>query len=138
MYRRTIGALSCAIPLALKVVPAAAIDFPTRLFLSSEGAALSSFPHRQTLSRNIEVRRTQGTQTVPWMANSNQPWLTVTTTGMTGDPLKFKANPKHVKRDQLNIADVTVTTTGGDFSDSETLRVGLWVGAGDPISVKVQ
>jgi hypothetical protein len=106
-----------------------------KLFVSPDGVALSSFPHRQNLSRSIRVDRTQGTAQMSWVATSNRYWLTVTNGGLTGGTLTVTANPYGLKPDREYVADVTVSTIGGDFTDTETLRVGFWVGSADPATV---
>jgi hypothetical protein len=112
--------------------------FPTKLFLSTDGLALSSFPSRHVLSKTIKVERTQGKRSVSWTASSDQSWLTVTPSGQTGGALTVKAKPGKLQKDQLNCANVTVATSGGDFSDTETLRVGFWIGSTDTATVTVQ
>jgi outer membrane protein assembly factor BamB len=46
--------------------------------------------------------------------------------------LIVQADPNQVKNDHVNVAKVTVSTSGGDFSDTETLYVGFWVGSANP------
>jgi hypothetical protein len=48
-----------------------AIKFPPRLFLSSNGIALSQFPGRRTLSRSIGVSLTLPGSPASWIATSN-------------------------------------------------------------------
>jgi hypothetical protein len=128
------AALCAACVFTLSVGPAGAATFPTKLFLSSDGLALSSVPGRHVLSRTIQVDRTQGKALATWTASSDQDWLTVTPSGATGDSLTVKASAKHLAADQFYLANVTVTTEDG-FSDTETLRVGLWVGSTAPGTV---
>jgi len=113
----------------------AATGLPIKLFLSTDGLALSSFPHRYALRQTVRVIRTEGSQQVAWTAISNQPWLTVTASGVTGGKLKVEASPKELAKNQFYLAQVTVSTSGGDFTDTETLNVGLWVGSSDPTTV---
>lgn len=117
---------------AVAVTADAATVFPPRLFLSSDGVALSSFPSRHTLDQKIVVTPTQGKTAVTWNAISDQPWLTVTPSGTTGQALRLHANPHRVARDQELVANVTVSSSDANFTDTETLRVGFWVGSSDP------
>ena len=110
--------------------------FNTKLLLSSDGVALSSFPHSKALKQTITVTRTRGHTPVTWSAVSDQSWLTVTASGTTKNgPLKLQAETDGLSHDQSYVAKVTVSTVDGDFSDSETLYVGLWVGSADPGTV---
>jgi hypothetical protein len=112
--------------------------FPPKLFLSANGLALSSFPSRQTLTHTIKVDRTRGKTPVTWTAVSNKPWLTVTASGTTGGTLMVTATPGQLKQDKLYLASVAVSTNGGDFTDTENLNVGFWVGSTDPSTVTLQ
>lgn len=110
--------------------------FSTKLFLSSDGVALSSFPHRKALKQTITITRTSGHTPVTWNAASDQSWLKVTASGTTKNgALKLLAKTDGLTQDQSYLAKVTVSTSEGDFSDSETLYVGLWVGSADPETV---
>jgi hypothetical protein len=110
--------------------------FSTKLFLSSDGVALSSFPSHRALKQTITVTRTSGHTPVTWNAVSDQSWLKVTASGTTKNgALKLQAKTDGLSLDQSYVAKVTVSTVDGDFSDSETLYVGLWVGSKDPKTV---
>ncbi|MGD0189627.1 MAG: hypothetical protein ABSD74_02680 [Rhizomicrobium sp.] len=115
----------------------AGIKFKTRLFLSANGMALSSFPSTQVLSQTITVTRTQGTTQVNWKAKSDASWLTVTASGVTGGTLQVTANPASLTPNQSYVAKVNISTQGGDFKDKEILYVGMWVGSTDPSTVEV-
>jgi hypothetical protein len=116
-------------------MPSQAANFPVKLFLSHDGMALSQFPSRKVLKGTIRVTRTFGKGKVDWTASSDQPWLSVTPNGTKGGALALKANTKNLAKDQFYLAKVTVSTSRADFSDSETLRVGLYVGSTDPVTV---
>jgi hypothetical protein len=136
MKRRYPAALLGAASIfAFAVSADAATVFPPKLFLSADGVALSSFPSRNTLDQKLVVARTQGKVPVTWTAASDQPWLTVTASGTTGQALKLHANPHGLAKDQPFLANVTVSTSDADFADTETLRVGFWVGSTDPTTV---
>lgn len=115
----------------------AATTFPTRLYLSKEGVALSRFPsHTGLLKRTLKVTRTSGNAPVSWSASSDQSWLTVTPSGTAPGTLVLQAEPKGLTKDQLYLATVTVSTTGdGDFVDTQTVRVSLWISAKNPINL---
>lgn len=127
-------ALLCAAFSLAAASQAEAAKFPIKLFLSSDGLALSSFPSKQVLKEKITVKRTQGKTKVTWTAASDQPWLSATSTGQTGDALTVTADPAQVKKDKSNLARVTISTSGGDFTDTETLYVGFWVSGKDPVT----
>jgi hypothetical protein len=108
-----------------------------KLFLSADGLGLSSFPSRNSLTETINVRRTDAGPPAAWTAVSDQPWLTVTSGGITEGPLTVEANPAGLEKDRTYTAKVTVSTNGGDFTDHETLYVGFWIGSQDPVKVNV-
>lgn len=116
----------------------ATTTFPQKLFLQFDGIALSSFPNRHKLTRVVNVQLTQGTTPVMWTASSNQTWLTVTASGQTGGTLTVTADPSKVSGTGLQMGQVTVSTSGGDFSDTETIRVGFWIGDKKPGLVTLQ
>lgn len=106
-----------------------------RLFPEYEGVALSSFPSRNALSRSINVTSSSGRAGVPWTAVSDQPWLSVTQSGVTGDTLTLTADSALVAKDVQHVAVVTLTSTDSSIERSEHVRVGLWVGSTDPTNV---
>jgi hypothetical protein len=106
-----------------------------RLFPEYEGVALSSFPSRNTLSRSIKVTSTSGRAGVPWTAVSDQPWLTVTPSGVTGDSLTLTADSVSLEKDRQHVAVVTLSSSDPAIERSEHVRVGMWVGSTDPANV---
>jgi hypothetical protein len=131
-----VAALACA-ACCLLGLPAAAATFRTKLFPSQDGIALSRFPGRQVVTKTIQVDRTRGKAAASWTAVSDQPWLTVTPDGITGGNLTVTANTDGLATDKFYSANVAVSTSDADFTDSETLHVGLWVGSTDPSTVQV-
>jgi hypothetical protein len=105
---------------------------PPHLFLSTDGLQLSAFPSRQVLAREVTVTRTLGSGSVAWTASSDQPWLTVTPSGVTGQKLVVEAVPDDLPFDQFLMATVTVVTANSEFADTQVLRVGMWRGQSDP------
>lgn len=134
MKLRISTALCCATTIVFAMSDAMAAKFTTKLFLSADGLALSAFPSSSNLQQAITVSRTQGSTQVTWNAVSDKPWLSVTASGLTGESLTVEADPNQVKNNHMNVAKVTVSTSGGDFSDTETLYVGFWVGSRDPLT----
>jgi sugar lactone lactonase YvrE len=130
MKRFFLGVLACA-GILMSAAPSEAVTFPNKLYLSSDGLALSFVPGRRVLIRSVKVSLTQGKGPAAWTASSDQSWLTVTPSGTTGDALRVEANVWGLPRDQFYLANVTVSTNDG-LTDTETLRVGLWVGSSAP------
>ncbi|MDD5271461.1 MAG: hypothetical protein PHU14_01955 [Methylovulum sp.] len=115
---------------------ATATAFPTRLYLSKAGVALSAFPSHPNLTRTLNVMRTVGSTSVSWTASSNQPWLKVTASGTTSGMLTLQANTKGLNKDQLYLATITVSTAANsEFADTQSLPVSLWIGAQSPTNV---
>jgi hypothetical protein len=140
MKAARLSALACVAACLFSMLPgsAQATQFPIRLFLSQDGIALSKFPSRHVLAKTIRVGRTKGKALAGWTASSDQPWLTVTPSGTTGGNLTVKADTRGLEKDQTYLANVTVSTSDADFTDSEVLRVGLYIGKNDPQDLLVQ
>jgi hypothetical protein len=111
-----------------------------KLLVGSYGVAFSKFPSSSLLTRTVAVYDTDYTTTIPWTATSDSSWLTVTTGGTTSTNaatgnLVLTANPAGLAVDQEYVATVTVSTSNGLISNQEKIRVGLWVGSADPVTV---
>lgn len=102
-----------------------------RLLVSATGVAFSSFPARQVLTRTLRVFNTRDTTGVPWTATDDQPWLTVTSSGVTSDGLVLTADATGLAAGQY-FANVTVASPEPSVANQETVRVGLTVGAVNP------
>lgn len=104
---------------------------------SAVGVALSSFPSREVVTRSIQVTTTQGTAGREWTAVSNADWLSVTTSGFTGEDLILTADPAGLAPDTQHYAIVSVAPVDGDVIGDEQIRVGFWVGSTDPADADV-
>lgn len=104
-----------------------------RLLVSAAGAAFSSFPSRQVLTRTLGVANTWGLTGVHWQSQSDQSWLTATGSGTTGSPLVLTTDPTGLAPGQY-IAHLTVSSSDATIESQETVRVGLTVGNTDPVS----
>lgn len=104
---------------------------PNRLVATATGVAFSSFPSRSVLTRTLNVANTWGVTGVHWQTQSDQSWLTATTSGTTGSPLVLTANPTGMTPGQYT-AHLTITSPDSGVSNQETVRVGLTVGSTDP------
>jgi hypothetical protein len=83
------------------------------------------------LSQTVKVLDDHGIAT-PWSASSNQGWLTVTPSGMTGGDLVLTAQPTGLALDTLYYATVTLSSSDPTVQSAEPVRVGLWVGSTTP------
>jgi len=81
----------------------------------------------------VRVRDNLGLAT-NWTATSspNQSWLTVTPSGTAGGDLVLTANPSGLVTDSVNLATVTIASPDTTVENTETIRVGLWVGSTTP------
>lgn len=107
------------------------------LVASTLGAAFASFPSRSVLTRTLQVASSQGRTDVPWTAQADQPWLAVTPSGMTGGALTLTANPTGLTSGQEYIANVTISSSDATILNTQTVRVGLWIGTSDPGDVSL-
>ncbi len=96
-----------------------------RIVVSATGVAFSSLPNRSSLTRDLKVLSSIDRTDVPWTAKSDQTWLTVTASGVTGGSLKLTANPSNLATDHVYFATVTVKSSDADVENQETIRVGL-------------
>ena len=113
-----------------------ALNLESHRLVVENGVALSKFPSRQVLSRTLKVTSSRDRAAVPWRAQSNQPWLTVTQPGspVVGNNLTLIANPTGLS-DGQHIALVTLHSTDSSIDRDETIRVGFWIGSVDPTDV---
>ncbi len=109
-----------------------------RLVPDQDGVAFSSFPSRpQPAVRTMRVRGSRDIDGIAWTAVSNQTWLTVTPSGVTGGDLTLQAEPSGLATDTVHLAEVTLTSTSANIERSERVRVGLWIGAANPLNISV-
>jgi BACON domain-containing protein len=106
-----------------------------KLLVDGNGVAFASTPGLSSLTRTLRVRDNFGRATA-WQASSDQPWLTVTTSG-TADgtasaDLALSANPTGLVPDNVYLATVTLTSPDTSVENTEKVRVGLWVGSTTP------
>ncbi len=104
-----------------------------RLVPEYNGVAFSKFPSRSLLARDIKISSAFDLTNVPWTATSNQSWLTVTPSGLTGGWLHLAATPPSAPG--FYEASVTISSTDAAIERAENIRVGLYVGTADPINV---
>ncbi|MBS0447932.1 MAG: hypothetical protein JSR59_18500 [Proteobacteria bacterium] len=109
-----------------------------KLFIATNGVALSQFPSTSRLSTTVKIDLTRPGVTLPWLARSDSAWLTVTSSGATGTALKLQADPSSLAEDTLYIANVVVATpASSSVQDTERMRVSFWKGSTDPDVVEV-
>jgi hypothetical protein len=102
-----------------------------KILVDSDGVALTSTPSLSRLTRTLQVRDNLGL-TTNWSASSSQSWLTVTSSGTTTDNLVLTANPTGLTTDTIHYATVTISSSDASVANTETVRVGLWVGSTTP------
>jgi len=102
-----------------------------KLLVDGNGVAFAKTPALAKLTRTLRVRDNLGLATA-WTATKDQSWLTVTASGTAGDDLVLTADPTGLTPDTLSLATVTITSPDTTVENTETIRVGLWVGSTDP------
>lgn len=114
-----------------------------RLHVEDNGVALLSTASISRLSHSVTVSDNRGTTTTPWNATSDKSWLTVTSSGLTGDSLTLNADPTGLALDTIQYATITLSSTepGVVNSGTETIQVGFYVTGNTPanqVSAAVQ
>ncbi len=108
-----------------------------RVFADRQAVALAAFPtaSKSRLTASIRLDDNQG-QATPWLASSDQSWLTVTASGNVGAgmSLNVTADPSSLPADALSLATITITSSGASIAAPEIVRVGLWKSSTDPTS----
>jgi hypothetical protein len=116
--------LSRSVPVSLSLA--------TPLWVPDNGVALVSTPSVSKLSHTVTVKDRWGTSRTAWTASSDQPWLSVTPSGISGDNLTVVARPAGLEPNTVHHAQVIVSFGGDSARGNEIIRVGLWVGDGSP------
>lgn len=106
------------------------------LVVSDTGVAFAKTPSRASLTRTLQVRDDFGLAT-SWTATSSAGWLSATPSGTTPGELVLTADPTGLAADATYSASVTVVPGDPSVGGSETIQVGLWVGATDPATASV-
>ncbi|MFZ5549362.1 MAG: hypothetical protein ACOZJX_11755 [Pseudomonadota bacterium] len=104
-----------------------------RIQVSRLGVGLSEVPGRAHLSDTLTVSDNLDRSTA-WQASSDRAWLGVTPSGTTGSGtgLTLTADPAGLTPDTVHTATVTVRSSDTSVTNSETIRVALWVGTTAP------
>jgi len=102
-----------------------------KLLANVNGVAFASMPGLSRTTRTLKIRQNFG-ESVPWVAVSDQTWLTVTPTGTTPGELVLTADPAGLAPDQLYTAAVALTSPTPGVANTETIQVGFWVGSTAP------
>jgi len=103
-----------------------------RIVVGASGVGFSSSPAGSVLTRKVTVFSTIGRTDVPWQATSDQTWLTVTPSGMTGGAITLAAQPSGLSTDTTHFATVTVNSPDASVENQQTIRVGLYVNSAAP------
>ncbi|MFC3114139.1 hypothetical protein ACFODX_01130 [Cellvibrio fontiphilus] len=108
----------------------------SRLVASNLGVAFTAAPSRSLLTRKLKINSSIGRNDIPWSAVSNQSWLSVTSSGLTGGQLVLTAN-KGALPVGTHIAEVRVSSSDTNVQNQEVIRVGLTVLDVDPTDVNI-
>lgn len=105
-----------------------------RLVVTTAGVGLSDVAGRAVLSRTVKVLSAIGRTTTPWSATSDSAWLTVTSSGVTGDDLVLTANPSGLALDATQFANVTISSSDASVENQPSIRVGFYVSNTAPVT----
>lgn len=108
-----------------------------RLVVTASGVGLTSIAGQSVLTRTVQVLSAIGRTDVPWSANSDSPWLSVTANGATGGNLVLTANTSGIPLDTTQFAHVTITSSDPTVENSPTIRVGLLVSNTAPLATPI-
>lgn len=103
-----------------------------RIYVVDNGVALYEMPARNRLSASVQVLSSRDLLTLPWAAVSDQPWLTVTPSGLTGGALNLLADTSGLAQDTVHAATVTISSSDPEVQNQETITIGLWPASSDP------
>ena len=105
-----------------------------RIEAETLGVGLSQVPGWSRLTRTVTISDNLG-QATAWQASSDRTWLSVTPSGITGTSgnLTISADTKGLEANALHTATVTVISGEPGVTNSESIRVALWVGSATPV-----
>jgi hypothetical protein len=103
------------------------------IYAPDNGVAFVSFPSDSVLTKSINIIDSYGVQDTHWTAVSDAAWLVVTSSGTTAEGLTLTADPSGLAANTLYMADVEITADNNNVSNTETVKVELWVGDTDPV-----
>ena len=98
-----------------------------RIIVGATGVAFSASPARSVLKRNVIVYSSAGRTDIDWSATTDQPWLTVSPSGKTGQTVTLSANPTALAAGKTHFATVYVKSSDSTIENQEAIRVGLHV-----------
>ncbi|HEY6527403.1 MAG TPA: hypothetical protein VIZ65_01825 [Cellvibrionaceae bacterium] len=99
----------------------------SRIVASTNGVAFSYLKNRSVLSRDVKIFSSIGRTDIPWKATSDQPWLNVTPSGVTGAAVTLTANPASLAPGKLYFANVLITANDSGVENQESILVGFTV-----------
>ena len=89
---------------------------------SRQGVALSTL---STLEQTISITDNIGTD-IPWQATSDAAWLTVTSSGTSGQDLTLTADASGLADNSLSEAVISIRSPLSDVNNQVLVNVGLW------------
>ena len=104
-----------------------------RIWASAAGVGLSSFPSRQTLTRRLRVFNSLDRSDVRLQVSSDRSWLQASAPDNAS--VVLTADSAALALDQLHSATVTISSTDPLITNQEIVRVALWRGSTDPVTV---
>lgn len=96
-----------------------------RIYAQTRGFGFLAAPDRTTLSRQVTILSSFERTDVPWQASASQPWLSVTSAGVTGDNLVLTVDPTGLTAGAFYQATVSITSSDPQVSNTEVLQVGF-------------
>jgi hypothetical protein len=109
-----------------RTLPLEALASERVLYASNDGVALAHIGSVDSTTRTVTILDSYGVAGTQWTATDNQPWLTVTPSGLSGGSMTITANPTGLAAD-VYYATVTLASADANVESTKAIRVALWV-----------
>ena len=107
------------------------VDIAPTVYVPDQGVAFSKFPSKSNLVKTIKVLDYLDIGGIEWNATSSSKWLTVTSSGLSGEYLTLTANPSSLAKDTLHKTNVYIVSSYEGVESIEEITVTLWISASD-------
>lgn len=101
------------------------------LYPSEDGVALLAVPGREKLTHTVEILDSYRVPGAEWTATSDAAWLTVTPSGLAGDPLTVTADTMGLA-EGLHEAIVMLASPEAGIERAHSMRVTIWASSTVP------
>ncbi len=107
------------------------VDIAPTVYVPDQGVALSKFPSKSNLVKTIKVLDYLDIGGIDWNATSSAKWLTVTSSGLSGEYMTLTADPSLLAKDTLHETNIYLVSNYEGVESIEEITVTLWISASD-------